>query len=59
MDTSGLGPLDVVQIVLVVLKVAKVIDWSWWVVLIPCWIGLGAICVIAIALFADYHRNKI
>ena len=41
--------LDVYQILFIVLKVFNVIDWSWWIVLIPIWIGivLGLLDVIA------------
>lgn len=28
------------QIVFIVLKLCKVIDWSWWVVLTPLWASL-------------------
>lgn len=37
---SGLGFGDVLQIVFIVLKLAKVIDWSWWWVLSPTWISI-------------------
>ena len=33
--------LDVIQIVLIILKLVGVINWSWWVVLIPMWITIG------------------
>ena len=51
--------MDVVQIILIVLKLTRVIGWSWWVVLIPLWFGLGVICVIAIAMITEYHKSKI
>lgn len=59
METSGLGVLDVVQIILIVLKLTRVIDWSWWVVLIPLWFGLGVVCLFAIAMITEYHKSKI
>lgn len=59
METPLLGVLDVVQIVLIVLKLTRVIDWSWWVVLIPLWLCLGTICVLAIAMITEYHKNEI
>ena len=37
---SGLGFGDVLPIVFIVLKLAKVIDWSWWWVLSPTWISI-------------------
>lgn len=46
--TSGLGILDVVQIVFIILKLCGVINWSWWVVLLPLWVTLaiGGIIVV-------------
>ena len=32
---AGLGICEVVGIVFVILKLCKVIDWSWWIVLLP------------------------
>ena len=58
-ETPGLGVLDVVQIILIVLKLARVIDWSWWVVLIPLWFGLGIVGIIAIAMITEYHKSKL
>lgn len=36
----GLGVGDVLLIVFIVLKLCKVINWSWWWVLSPLWIGI-------------------
>lgn len=57
--SAGLGPLDVVQIVLIILKLIGLIDWSWVAVLIPFWFELCVIVVIVIALFVEYHKNKL
>ena len=46
----GLGVIDIVQIVFIILKLCKLISWSWWVVLIPFWISL--IMVIGILIYA-------
>lgn len=49
--SSGLGILDVIQIVLIVLKllgVAPVATWAWSVVLIPLWISLGIAAIFLI-----------
>jgi len=58
-STSGLGVLDVIQIILVVLKLVGVIKWNWWVVLIPLWIGLFALCLISVAMITEYHKSKL
>lgn len=44
---GGIGILGVLQIIFIVLKCLKLIDWSWKVVLIPTWISLGlvALCI--------------
>lgn len=44
----GIGPLDLVTIAFVVLKLCKVIDWSWWWVFSPIWIPLAIIVVIGL-----------
>ena len=50
---NGIGFFGLLQVVFIALKVAKVIDWSWWLVLIPTWIDIGIgliIIIIAIIL---------
>lgn len=44
----GTGPLDLVTIAFVILKLCKVIDWSWWWVFSPIWIPLAIIIVIGL-----------
>ena len=39
--SGGMGLLGVLLIIFIVLKLVGVIDWSWWLVLIPLWISLG------------------
>lgn len=39
-SSGGMTFLGVLQIVFIVLKLCKVINWSWWLVLIPLWIEL-------------------
>ena len=48
---------DVVQIVFVILKLCKLIDWSWWVVLIPIWISLGFLAIQGIVFMAKYKAD--
>ena len=45
---GGIGVTGLLQVAFIVLKLCKVINWSWWWVLAPTWIGL-AIAVILIA----------
>lgn len=48
---TKLKPYDyscIVGLIFVILKFAGVIDWSWWLVTLPFWIGpaIGAICLL-------------
>jgi hypothetical protein len=38
---SGMGTLNVLQIIFIVLKLLKVINWSWWLIFIPTYISVG------------------
>ena len=40
-SSQGIGIFGVLGIVFIVLKLAKVIAWSWWLVLAPFWIPLA------------------
>ena len=46
--SSGLGISAVLQLVFLVLKLTGLIDWSWWLVLVPLWadIGFGLLLII-------------
>ena len=58
--SGGTSILSVLQIIFIVLKLLKVITWSWWTVFIPTWIGLGLYGIIFIVLFIIklYYRFK-
>lgn len=54
-SSRGLGFLDALQIVFIVLKLTHVIDWSWWLVLIPLWIGATMlVCLLVYAAIVHY-----
>lgn len=46
--SSGLGLSSVLTIIFVVLKLVGVINWSWWWVLSPAWIGIGLWLIVVI-----------
>jgi phosphoglycerol transferase MdoB-like AlkP superfamily enzyme len=50
----GSGPVGLLGVAFVVLKLCKVIDWSWWWVTLPFWGGLALVISIpvTVALFA-------
>lgn len=57
------GILSILLIIFIILKVAGVINWSWGIVLLPLWIGLGAIGVafliaIIIAIVVAVRQSK-
>lgn len=43
--TSGIGFSGLLTIVFIVLKLCKVITWSWWWVLSPVWITAAVVVV--------------
>ena len=45
---NGIGFFGLLEVVFIALKVAKVIDWSWWLVFIPTWIDIGIFLIIVI-----------
>ena len=53
---TGLGILDVVQIVFIILKLIGVITWPWHIVLIPLWITL--IMLVGILIFYTIFISK-
>ena len=58
-SSSGIGILDIIQVVFIILKllgVAPVATWAWSVVLIPLWIDL-AISAIFIIILLIYLKD--
>ena len=47
---SGIGFFGLLTIVFIVLKLCKVIDWSWWWVLFPTLFSIIVFIVVLIAL---------
>ena len=48
---GGLTFLEVLQLIFIVLKLCKVIKWSWLVVFLPSLIPLGIVVILLIVLF--------
>lgn len=48
--SGGIGFFGLLTIVFIVLKLTKVIDWSWWWVTAPAWGSVVLILVVAIVL---------
>lgn len=43
---SGITPMGALGLIFITLKLCGVIDWSWWWVLSPFWIGFAVILLI-------------
>lgn len=48
---SGTSLCTVLFIVFLVLKLTDVIDWSWWYVTMPLWIGFAIVGCVFVAVF--------
>lgn len=51
-----IGFVELLQLAFIILKLCKVINWSWWLVLIPLWIEI--ILVVGIIAFAVWLYKK-
>lgn len=49
---GGIGFVGLLTIAFIVLKLCRVIDWSWWWVLSPIWISFGIVILVLIGIFA-------
>ena len=60
MGDKGIGLLGVLGIVFTVLKLVGVINWSWWLVLLPFYGGLAVLGIILIIIaLVMYIKDKI
>lgn len=48
---GGIGFCGLLAIVFIVLKLTKVISWSWWWVLSPIWIPMALVVVLLLMWF--------
>lgn len=42
---AGIGFPALLGLAFIILKLCKVVDWSWWVVLAPFWLPVGVFVV--------------
>lgn len=47
-SSSGVGFMSILFIVFLVLKLCKVITWSWWWITAPLWGGLVLVLIIGV-----------
>lgn len=51
--------LEALLVAFIVLKLCGVIDWSWWVILLPLWAPIVlAIAVIAVIIIIRYLKHE-
>ena len=53
-NSGGLNFSELLQVAFIVLKLCKVINWSWWWVLSPLWVSIILLIIgIIIYIFED------
>ena len=59
-SNMGLNLGEVILVVFIILKLTKVIDWSWWWVLSPIWLTLivTALILIYVAIKVLWDRRQ-
>ena len=60
MENSGVSFLHVITLIFVVLKLTGVINWTWWLVLLPSLINFGLILgmILFVGVFALVTFSK-
>ena len=48
-SSGGIGFMGLLFITFLVLKLTKVIDWSWWYVTMPLWLGFAIVLAVLVA----------
>ena len=56
---GGMSFLEVLLLVFIVLKLCKVINWSWWWVLSPIWIPIGLWLILLIVTISAHIFYKL
>jgi uncharacterized membrane protein len=55
---SGTSIVGLLGIAFVVLKLANIIDWSWWYVTLPFWGGFVLLIIVLLVHFIIAHIRK-
>lgn len=58
-NNTGIGFWGLLTIVFIVLKLTKVINWSWLWVLAPTWIPVSIIIIIGIILWIINKKSEL
>lgn len=55
---EGLGFWGLLTLLFIAFKLADIIDWSWWWVLCPIWLGAAfTIIIVLILVFTDNFKR--
>lgn len=54
-SSIGLNFLEVLLVVFLILKLTKVIDWSWWWVTFPLWGGIIIGIILIYVVYKKWH----
>jgi hypothetical protein len=59
MKSNGISFTTILFLVFLILKLTNTIDWSWWWVTSPLWIGVVIWVILSIILIiCDYYIRK-
>jgi len=56
-SSAGLTFNSLLQVAFIVLKLCKVIDWSWWWVMAPTWIQIALILLVILIAFIISEKD--
>jgi hypothetical protein len=54
---GGIKILNGLFLIFMALKLAKIVDWSWWWVTSPLWVGAGLLLVMFILLWISSPKK--
>jgi len=52
-----MGPVEILLIIFVVLKLCSLITWSWWLVLLPLWFAI--VVGVLMGLMSDPNKENL
>lgn len=53
-SSSGIGFTGLLTILFIALKLTGYIDWSWWWVLAPMWVGIVVVLIILLIILIAF-----
>ena len=58
--SGGVGVLGLLGVAFVVLKLCKVINWSWWWVTAPFWIpvGVAVLLIVLVGILTVFTKDE-